>query len=75
MSRGLILPLFLSGCATCDPVSVPQFVQVPEACLQVCEYRGPEKIVTNGDLLEGWRGRLEQVTCYESRIQCVKNAH
>jgi hypothetical protein len=63
-----------SGCATPEAVRIPYPVPVPEACLVECFYSGPEVIRTNGDLLESYRGRLEQVACYQSRLQCVRDA-
>lgn len=70
----LLSALCVSGCATQEPVKIPYPVPVPEACLVECSYSGPEAIVTNGDLLEAFRGRLDQVACYQSRIACVRDA-
>lgn len=70
----ILSALVLTGCATCDPVSIPVPARVPEACLTPCEYAGPTEIATNGALLEAWRGRLDQVACLQARLQCVRRA-
>lgn len=70
----LLATLGLVGCATPPPIEVPRYVPVPAACLLPCAYAGPAQITTNGDLLEAHRGRVEQVACYESRLQCVEQA-
>ena len=76
MTLRLYLPfiaLALSGCAT-PPVVIREPMPVPEACLMPCPFSGPEQILTNGQLLEAYRGRLEQVGCYESRLVCVRES-
>jgi hypothetical protein len=74
MPRAVIaLSVLLAGC-TCKPIVVPEYLEPPAQCVQACPYAGPDAIRTNGDLLEAYRGRLGQVACYESRLQCVRDA-
>ena len=76
MSRyvALCATALLTGCATCEPIEVPVPARVPEACFLPCDYTGPTEIVTNGQLLEAFRGRLDQAACLETRQQCVRTA-
>jgi hypothetical protein len=38
-------------------------------------YEGPQKIVTNGDLLEAYKAHQAQAACLQSRLECVKASH
>jgi len=69
----LLICLGLVGCKTAPTlIEKPVFVPVPAACLITCPFIGPSVIKTNGQLLESYRGRLDQVACLESRLACVR---
>ena len=69
----VLAAILLAGCKTCPPpIEKPVFVPVPASCLAECPYDGPAAIKTNGELLEAYRGRLEQAQCLEARQQCVR---
>ena len=71
--RIALLAVLLTGC-TPAPLVIREPAQVPEACLMPCEYAGPAEIRLNGDLLEAYRGRVDQVGCYETRLECVRQS-
>jgi hypothetical protein len=73
--RLLFLAGWLAGCQHAPVERVierPTFVPLPAGCLADCPYQGPVQLQRNGELLEAWRARGEQVECLQARLQCVR---
>ena len=70
----IFVATLLAGCASCPPpVEKPVFVPIPPQCMADCPYEGPTEIRINGQLLEAWKAREAQVTCYVGRLDCVRS--
>lgn len=75
MIRRLLPLLLLAGCQHAPVERVierPTFVPLPAGCMADCPYGGPERIQRNGELLEAWRARGEQIQCLQARLTCVR---
>ena len=61
----------LSGCTVERVIERPVPAKIPSLCLTDCPY-STEKPATNGDLALQWRERGDALTCYKSRLECVR---
>jgi hypothetical protein len=70
----LLIASTLVGCATCEPIRIPEYLPPPAACLAPCVYEGPKEIKINDDLLKAYKAHQAQAACLQSRLECVKAA-
>ena len=67
----LVFLLLLTGCTVERVIERPVPAKIPSLCLTDCPY--PERTpATNGELAEDWRARGDALTCYQSRLECVR---